>query len=66
MTLTKAQSVESVEKLLSIAKSTMATGENLLLRAVLVSSISRTKTSSRQISQTGAELKPGSRRVVTF
>ena len=31
MTLTKAQSVESVGKLLSIAKSTMATGKNVLL-----------------------------------
>lgn len=65
-TLTKAQSVESVEKFLSIARSTMAAGENLLLSGFGKFNFKDKNPRRGRNPQIGKELELGSRQVVTF
>lgn len=65
-TLSKAQSVESVERFLSIAKATMAAGKNLLLSGFGKFNIKDKKPRRGRNPQTGGELELGPRRVVTF
>ncbi len=65
-TLTKAQSMESVEQFLSIAKATMAAGEDLLLSGFGKFNVKDKKPRRGRNPQTGAELELGPRRVVTF
>lgn len=64
--LTKAQSMELVEQFLSIAKATMATGENLLLSGFGKFTIRDKKSRRGRNPQTGENLQLGPRRVVTF
>lgn len=64
--LTKAQSHEVVEAFLSIAKATMAAGENLLLSGFGKFNIKDKKPRRGRNPQTGAGLELGPRRVVTF
>jgi integration host factor subunit alpha len=58
--------MELVEQLLSIAKATMATGENLLLSGFGKFTIRDKKSRRGRNPQTGEKLQLGPRRVVTF
>lgn len=65
-TLTKAQSVEVVEKFLLIAKTTLASGEDLLLSGFGKFNVKDKNPRRGRNPQTGEELQLQSRRVVTF
>ncbi len=64
--LSKAQSMESVEQFLAIAKATMAAGENLLLSRFGKFNVKDKKPRRGRNPRTGGSLELGAHRVVTF
>lgn len=64
--LTKAQSTDSVETFLALSKSSLITGEDLLLSGFGKFNIKDKKSRRGRNPQTGSELTLDARRVVTF
>ena len=64
--MTKAQTVEVVEKFLSIAKAVLISGEDLLLSGFGKFNVKDKHSRRGRNPQTGESLELGSRRVVTF
>jgi integration host factor subunit alpha len=64
--LTKSHATDSVETFLSISKSSLITGEDLLLSGFGKFSIKNKKSRRGRNPQTGSELTLEARRVVTF
>lgn len=65
-TLTKSQSTDSVETFLMLSKSSLVTGQDLLLSGFGKFNIKDKKSRRGRNPQTGSELTLDARRVVTF